>query len=1052
MKVLYLRALLCRKLIQYFLLKPTFWGLCISFFLSAATQEVFGKESDANSPVKQSVTWASASDTSKRDTTKKSLADTTELEEVVVNSGYQSIGKERATGSFDHINTELFNRKVSTNVLDRIENLTPGLLFDRNENAPDAILLRGRNTLMGDAAPLIVVDNFPYDGDISNINPNDVSEVTILKDAAAASIWGARAGNGVIVITTKKGLSLKPAIELNSNATVSPRPDLFNIPTISSVDYIELEKSLFAQGYYDTDIATSEGGYGQPPFTPVVELLIRKREGMATEEETITAIDRLKSVDARDDISRYLYQAAIKQQHALSISGNGPAINYYFSAGYDQRRDNLVGGSQNRITLRSQNSFKLTEKLQLGAGLIFSKNDQQYGNNNGYQLNSGGKKGLYPYARLADDQGNALPLVNQLRATYADTAGHGKLLDWTYKPLEDLDQVDNPYGKTDYTLNTSVSYAFNSWLKAEVRYQFTSANTDNRVDYSVQSYFVRNLVNSFYQPEATEEFPIPKGDILDQHSYRTLSHQTRAQLSFDKIMADKHQVTAIAGWEIKNLSDKSDHSRKYGYVRSGNQITSGLDYLQRYPQYPYGAYAASYATVIPAVQYLTETLDRFISYYANASYTYDQRYLFSMSAREDAANLFGVNANQRGTPLWSAGAAWNVHHEKGYALTWLPELKLRATYGHNGNVTRATSAFMTIQYGSGNINNLKTGRVVNPPNMNLRWEQVRILNLAADFNVKNLLTGSVEYYHKNVKDVIGMAPLDPTLGIMDSQLSGYFYGNVAAIKGQGLDVQLTNHTLTNKNIRWANTLVMSYAKTKVEQYLMPVSGSGRVYANPSAVNPVVGKPIYALYSYQWMGLDPQTGDPLGYYQGAASKDYNSIMNLTPLDSMVYGGPAQPELFGSFRSEICIGSFSLSAMLSYKSGYVFRRRSISYNALVGSWTGHADYGNRWQQPGDEMHTQVPSFSYPENSNRAELYQYSSMLAEKGNHIRMEDIQVSYLFNSAQAKHALAPQQIRLYMYLSNLGLLYAANSRGIDPYYQSTPKERYSLSLGIQANF
>ncbi|MBE7179480.1 MAG: TonB-dependent receptor plug domain-containing protein, partial [Mucilaginibacter polytrichastri] len=331
-----------------------------------------------------------------------------QLQEVTVNTGYQRVPKERATGSFDVVNNAQLNRRVSTGVLDRIENLTPGVLFDRNAGAPDALLIRGRGTLYANAAPLIVVDNFPYDGDIGNINPNDVESVTVLKDAAAASIWGARAGNGVIVITTKKGRTVKPRVELNNNVTLVQKPDLYNVSTMAPADYIELEQWLFGQGYYANDEYFNSINYGHPPFTPVVDLLIKGRDSLLTPSQVAEQIALYKGRHAKDDISRYLYRTAVNQQYALNVSGSSDRLNYYASAGWDRNTNNLVGSGYSRISLRSQNTYTINPKLQVSAGLSYAESLTMSGDNPGFALNSGSGKGLYPYAQLADDKGNPL--------------------------------------------------------------------------------------------------------------------------------------------------------------------------------------------------------------------------------------------------------------------------------------------------------------------------------------------------------------------------------------------------------------------------------------------------------------------------------------------------------------------------------------------------------------------------------------------------------------------------------------------------------------------
>ncbi|KAK6026843.1 hypothetical protein OSTOST_07173 [Ostertagia ostertagi] len=237
-------------------------------------------------------------------------------------------------------------------------------------------------------------------GNFDDINPNDVESVTLLKDAAAASIWGARAGNGVIVITTKKGSTSKPKINLVSNLSFVSRTDLSSLNTITSADYIELEKLLFSKGYYSGD----EASIANTPLTPVVELLIAKREGKIDPTIADRQIEAFKNYDSNTEIERNLYRSAINQQYQMNISGQTPNLNYYFSAGMDESPGTLVGNKgDNRISIRSSNNFLITPKFSFEAGLNYVQSLTNRGNNPGYLLSSGGNKSLYPYARLADE-------------------------------------------------------------------------------------------------------------------------------------------------------------------------------------------------------------------------------------------------------------------------------------------------------------------------------------------------------------------------------------------------------------------------------------------------------------------------------------------------------------------------------------------------------------------------------------------------------------------------------------------------------------------------
>ena len=270
---------------------------------------------------------------------------------VVLNTGYQAIPKERATGSFTQVSHELINRSVSTDILTRLDGVTSSVIFNKSNIQDETFNIRGRSTLLGaDAAsPLIVVDNFPYEGDINNINPNDIESITILKDAAAASIWGARSGNGVIVINPRKGRydeHLK--VQFNANFTSVGKPDLFYSRNfLNSSNYIGVEQFLFNQGYYDDKINNSTLW---PGLSPAVELLAANRKAELSDPELVAGLNALSARDVRDDFSKYVYQPALRQQYSISVTGGSHDISYALSAGYDHNRDNLIRNGYRRFT------------------------------------------------------------------------------------------------------------------------------------------------------------------------------------------------------------------------------------------------------------------------------------------------------------------------------------------------------------------------------------------------------------------------------------------------------------------------------------------------------------------------------------------------------------------------------------------------------------------------------------------------------------------------------------------------------------------------------
>ncbi|WEK38245.1 MAG: SusC/RagA family TonB-linked outer membrane protein [Candidatus Pseudobacter hemicellulosilyticus] len=966
------------------------------------------------------------------------------MEEVtILSTGYEKLTPEKTTGAYFLAGASLVNRRPGPTILDRIEHLAPGLLF--NHGAPDALLIRGRSTIHGDAAPLVVVDNFPYDGDLNNINPADVDNITVLRDAAAASIWGARAGNGVIVISTRKGQQAQqPKIGFNSTFTVTGKPDLYHRSIIPAADYIELEKFLFDRGAYDLDEQRNIYSMGHPPFTPVVEWLLAKRKGSVSAAQADSAVEAMKRLDTRDDLDRYFYQPGLLQQYALNVSGGGPSLNYYLSAGWDRNRPTTVGDFiSDRITLRSQNTFKVSSRFQVEAGLHYTYGLGKTANNPG--LGIGSAKGIYPYADLVNEAGQGLPLVQGLRQAYVDTAGGGQLLNWTYIPLDDIPTVEGRSRMRDFMINTTLRYRLLPGLHTELRYQFQNQVLDNDVLYTMQSYWARNLINDFTQvnPDGSVWYPIPRGGIMDRQHGETLSQQARVQLNFKPSLGEQHQLTALAGWEIRDLLRKASSDRVYGYNRSGSLASPLMDYTTEFPRYStLNIYNTGILkSRIPNVENIDEKRDRFLSFFANAAYTWRKRYTFSVSGRHDAANLFGAQTNKmRGLPLWSVGGSWQLDQEKFYRLSWLPGFRLRATYGYSGNITRETTGVTTIAAGRSGNTGFEMATILNPPNARLRWEQVRQLNIGVDLaSAGQRVSGSLEFYRKEARDLLGGTRADPTLGV-GTVLSA----NVASMRGYGMDLLLQTRNLTGA-FKWNTTVLFSTTRNKVTNYLLPLSNRGADYLG--GINPVVGKPVYALFSYYWGGLDPATGDPRGYTGKELSKDYDAILNNTRPDSMQFHGALQPEKFGALRNEWSWRQLSLSVNISYKGSYYFRRSSVNYTALLNTWTGHGDYARRWQQPGDERTTNVPSLRYPNDlSNRDNFYAASAALVTRADHLRLEDLRLSYQPEQPAGKQWW--RQLTVFAYVNLNTILWRSNKEGIDPYYVDQPVPGKSFSIGI----
>ncbi|MBB6328269.1 TonB-linked SusC/RagA family outer membrane protein [Algoriphagus iocasae] len=967
----------------------------------------------------------------------KMESDQRNLEEVtVMSTGYQELPAERVTGSFVSLDRKLINRKVSTDLIDRLEDITPGLIFNRGPSVGNnQISIRGRSTLFANTEPLIIVDNFPYDGPLESINPNDVEHISVLKDAAAASIWGARAGNGVIVISTKSGIkSSAPKVSLNSNVNIIQTSDLFYVPQMNMGDFVDIERSLFENNFY----RGTELNPNRQALPPVVETLISLRDGEITDEEANNRIQDYKNADLREDIARYYYRPQINQQHSLSVAGGGPASTYQVGLGFDKNLHSIEGNDDDRWTIQAKNSWDLVDKrLTWSVGAYISK--AQLNTRTQIPQNS-------PYSSLVDPSGNPLPIFTNLSQRYVDSIQEQGLLDWYNKPLNEIGMLDYKNERLDGRFQTALNLKIIEGLSADISYQYWTGRTRNRERNPSQSYFVRDLVNRYSQLDENGGILqiIPTGDIIDFSDTYSFSHTLRGMLKYQKNWDNKHRLNVLAGTEVRDLKSESNSVRYYGY--NDNLATSAiLDYLNRYPYF----YNPSSMQPIDAGTSHSGLTDRFLSFYSNMGYTYRDKLDLTLSIRKDQSNFFGVNSNKRGVPLWSAGLGWTLSQENFMSFLGNAYLKWKASYGYSGNLDKSLSGLMTASYfnqpSSRFVPNIPGAQIVNPPNPNLSWEKVGIWNTGFDFESGNgQYTASLEFYKKRGTDLIGEYEVDPA--------SGFFtiMGNNAETRTDGIDLVLGANWLKG-SVGWRTDFYYSRVKDQVVKVDVSQTAGGLLNSfYQSTPIPVVDNPLFGVYSYEWDGLNPDTGDPVGILNGEASEDYLAIINSATPENLKFHGSARPTDFGALRNTFTWKGLSLSLNISYRFGYYYRRRSIDYFSLLRGQIGHGDYEKRWQQPGDEERTQIPSL--PENSNvlRNLYYSNSAILVERGDHIRLQDIRLGYNFDKS-TNPWLPFESAEIYAYANNLGIIWKASKDDLDPDFQNAAPQR-SIAFGLRINF
>ena len=962
------------------------------------------------------------------------------LEEIqLYRNGYQTISKERATGSYFNVDGKKLDQIILPTLIQKLDGIVPGLQFDNRTGKPE-LHIRGINSFSsGSTKPLIVLDNFPFEGDLDLINPNDIASVSILKDAAATSIWGARAGNGVIVINTKRA-QMNGLIAVNGtvNTFVTLKPPIKYVQAMNAKDFMDVETWLFEQGYYGDNIDRTENR--NMVFSPLVMMLYDLKNNKVTPQEVDNARKNWEGKDYRNDLLEHYYKQSVRQQYNFSISRSSQRDSYWMGVGYDQESGN---SKSDKFSVRSNYTYNLMPRLQLSGNFaaVLSSSSSSLSPLNYPIIPEGDKTNLYPYASLIDDEGNYLAIPRKYNPIYINSLSTRGLKDWTYSPLLDVDKsqavANTNYIQTGLTLKGNIL----DGLNVDLIYNLERQQNKSKSLYDEDSFYARDLINRF-----TEETPkglvynLPTGDILSEGIFQMTGHRFRSQLSLDNNISQKHAIAAILGFELSDRKEEMSASGVYGY--DDNVLTiKNVNFDTQYPVFD----GLSGSAFIPSFASYSSMTQRLVSVYFNGSYTWNNRYTASISARRDASNMFGVKTNDKWNPLWSYGIAWNMKAEKWLSnVSWLDALKVKMTKGLSGNLASAATQRPILTYlNNSSYTNLPYAIIQSPPNPHLKWEDVSMQNFAIEYSIlQNRVNGSFDYFHKTASDLIAPDPIDPTTGYSN------MVRNVGIIKSRGFESVTNIQWLKQKKTGFTSTMMLSYVKDIVKSYNgVEAPANNYMSIGGRTLTPLLDKVLYPVFSYKFEGLNPETGDPIGLLDGTKSQDYTKILNDS-LKNINYHGSALPLFYGSFQNTFQFGPLSLYVNISYKFGHYFVKPTISYSALYSQWTGHADFERRWQKPGDELTTSIPSMTYPASSSRDSFYKYSSVNVERGDQIRLQSARVGY--DLKKWMRSWTSGNCQVYASVNNLGLLWSRSNAGYDADYNGLPPAKsYVLGLSIQ---
>lgn len=700
--------------------------------------------------------------------------------------------------------------------------------------------------------------------------------------------------------------------------------------------------------------------------------------------------------------------------------------------------NNMAIGNQrdNRYSFSLFNQYEFSKRFSASLDIGYSlSNDQSVGGYS-YPYNpQGGKIELYPYARLIDQDGQILPTARGMNLNYVDTVGGGSLLDWRFRLLDDRNHQFNDSRSSRIRPTLTLRYNPVASLNLEAIYSGDLQFSKSSTRHGLESYEVRNNVNLYTEingDQVLRHFPV--GEIYVPGQSDLTAHKLRFNAKMDEWLLGRDRLTWIVGAELSDVQTNSTSQRVYGY----NPFTATalpVDHVYRYPMFLGGS------GTIPSGQSFSWGVRRLVSLFGNASYSLKDRYIFSASIRRDASNVFGAKANERWNPLWSVGLAWNLHRETFFQdMAWISSLRLRITHGHSGNLGWGTTSDRAVISHSMNasLTGLPYAMISSPPNTSLRWEDVQMNNYGLDFSFFNhKLNGSIEYFSKNVTDLISRDPMDPTTGFaaMDR--------NVAGIKGKGVDISINFSPVTG-SFDWRVGTSFSHVKDWTTEFYGNEANALTLVGSDHNVRPIIGRALVPVHSFRFAGLDPENGDPQGILNGEISKNYTAMLRDS-LHYLNYHGSGRPLYYGFLNQTFQYQGFSLFVNIAYRAGHYYKRPTISYNSLFSTWRSHEDIENRWKQPGDEQTTTIPSMSYPGNNNRDNFYAFSEANVERGDVIRLQQLRVAYRWAPPLEKI----QSVAIGVHASNLGIIWKATRTVTDPDYLSIPPARIiSTSLSI----
>lgn len=1003
------------------------------------------------------------------------LADVT-----IVEDGYNRLPRKDMVGAFTTVKADDIMMPAYQSIDQMLQGKVAGMSVVNTSarvGASPKITIRGTSTILGNSDPLWVVDGViqedPLSIDMSSaitsdmrelignqiswLNPQDIDNITVLKDASATAIYGSKASNGVIVVTTKKGTPGRVSVNYNTNVSVRERPTYDMYDFMNSYERIQFSKEAYEAGVrYQSEplpqIYTYEG------------LMAMFNKRMITEDEFSRYLQRLETVNT--DWFDLLTRNSVSQSHNLSISGGTDKYTYNASVGYQNNKGYEVGNENDQITARLSINSNINEKLSINAQVNGSVRDAD-----GYGA------GVNPYT-YAMNTSRAIPAFeeNGDRAFYSKyyTYQYNTLLggknQYSYNIFNEMENSFSFNRGTNFNASINVSYKILKWLTYQGTASMSVTNNKSESYAGEKTSRVEQLYRGYaYGTEkaGSDRFNaalMPYGGVLNQANSQGVSYSTSHRLLFSKEFNENHRLNAMLGMEIRSSESTSEGNTVWGYVPERGSILVSPTLPENFK--PIGSDVTigwgALAQLYNGAWNKMSTTTNYMSFFATVAYAFKNRYVINVNVRSDASNRFGQDVNKQFDPTWSFGASWKIAQEPFMMehVHWLDQLNLRASYGIQGNVVNTLSPEMIVRYqGLLQSYNEYYLSISSLPNKQLKWERTKSLNLGLDLALFGI-TMNFEYYRRNSNAIIRQ-DIAQEYGMSTMPLNG------GLISNSGLEVTLNFTPIRTNDLAW--TIGVNAGKNWNES-----SSDDRTakadelthtdFLNGSSDRPLKkGYPLSAFWSYKFTGIDGKNGYPT--FENATYDAVEGNGSVDPTTFLVYSGQSEPDFSGGFNTRLRWKNFNIGMDFAVALGAKKRLpnpySTFTYGKMPDIFSNLSkELNDRWKEPGDEAHTNIPglytsvrdlyNLNLPNGlyDNIYSMWAQSDVRVASASFLRCTQLSLSYSVPRTFCQK-IGLSRIQLSANINNLFVIASDDWKGYDPELGYSIQPRiYSVGLSL----